>query len=109
MRRLWTLLPCALLLGCGGQGAAPTPAPPPGGGIGNKAADVVNDEQVLKEAQGVANEVVRNAQDCDFVKGALPGVNQKLDEVSHRVRTGTGETTLAAIRSRISSIAQSCP
>jgi hypothetical protein len=98
-------IPAVILLGCGG-GAAPTPAP---GGIGTDVANTVSDTALMKDVQGAANELVRNAQDCDAVKAALPEVNRKLDEASKAVRTATGQTTLAAIKSRVTSIAQACP
>jgi hypothetical protein len=95
-----------LWLSCSPGGSAPTPAP---GGIGAQAADVVSDTAVLKEAQGAANELVRNAQDCDAVKASLAEVNRKLDEAAKHVRTTTGQVTLAAVKSRVAGIAQACP
>jgi hypothetical protein len=93
-------------VGCGGGGASEAP---PSGGIGAQAAAVASDTEVMKEAQGAANELIRNVQDCDAVKAALPEVNRKLDEASSRVKTSTGQTTLAAIKSRVSAAAQACP
>jgi hypothetical protein len=72
-------------------------------------ADITVDTAVLKEAQGAANELVRNAQDCDFVKSHLADVQKALDAAAGRVRTATGQTTLAAIKTRVSQIAQACP
>ena len=86
-----------------------TPSPSPESNIGTQVANVASDTEVMKEAQGAANELVRNAQDCDVVKAAIPNVTQKLDEAGTRVRTATGQATLAAIKARVSAIIQACP
>jgi hypothetical protein len=89
---------------CGGGSSQPQ-----GGGIGAQTGAITSDTEVMREAQGAANELVRNAQDCDAVKAALPEVNRKLDEAASKIKTSTGQTTLAAVRSRVSAIAQACP
>jgi hypothetical protein len=102
-------IPAALVLfawSCGGGSSKPEPAP---GGIGAQAGDIISDTAVMKEAQSASNELVRNAQDCDAVKAALPEVNRKLDEAAAHIRTATAQATLAAIKSRVSGIAQACP
>jgi hypothetical protein len=103
--------PSILLLALAGLGllGCQQDAKPEAGGIGGQLADITSDTAVMKEAQAASNELVRNAQDCDAVKASLAEVNRKLDEAAQHVRTETGKTTLAALRSRVSSIAQACP
>jgi len=98
------LLAALVLAACAG----PEPAAP-GKGVGEQAADVVSDTDVLKAANAASGEVVRAAGDCEAVKAALPEANQKLDEIESSVRTATGRATLGALRQRVRSIAESCP
>jgi len=77
--------------------------------IGQQAADVAVDTAIVRQAQAAANEVVRNAADCDVAKPAIAEANRRLDEAMGRVRTATGKTTLEAIRKRVSTVADACP
>jgi hypothetical protein len=72
-------------------------------------AKIIDDNQILAEANAAAGDVVRAAGDCDAVKAALPAARQKLDELQGKVRTATGRTTLGAIRKRVEDSAQLCP
>jgi len=80
-----------------------------GGDLGKDAASIGSDTQVLKEASAAANEVIRNATDCDAVKAALSETNRKLDEAAGRVRTAPGRATLDSLKTQVRGIAQNCP
>lgn len=77
--------------------------------LGGRAADVVSDTEVMREASAAANEVVRNATDCEAAKAALDEAQRELDEAAAKVRTATGRATLAALRQRVKAVADACP
>lgn len=77
--------------------------------LGHQTADVVSDTEVMREASAAANEVVRNATDCDAAKTAIGEANSKLEEAASKVRTATGRATLDALRQRVKAVADACP
>lgn len=79
------------------------------GELGKDAANIVSDTNVLEEASGAANDVIRNAADCDAVKAVLPETNRKLQEAAGRIRTVAGRETLNALKTQVRNIASACP
>lgn len=79
------------------------------GQTGKDAANIASDTEVLREASGAVNAVVRQAGDCEGVKAGLDEARQGLDDAAARVRTATGRTTLEALRKRLEGIADTCP
>jgi hypothetical protein len=77
--------------------------------VGQDAANVASDTEVLREASAAANAVVRAAGDCEAVKAGLDEARQSLDDAEARVTTATGRTTLDALRKRLEGIADTCP
>lgn len=77
--------------------------------IGTQAAKIEEDTAILRDANGAANEVVRNAGDCDAVKAALPEATKKLDEAAKLVRTAAGQLTIDTLRKQVRTIAEACP
>jgi len=75
----------------------------------SQLGDVAADSVTMKEATAAAEEVVRAAGDCDAVKAAQPEALRKLDEIKPRLRTGAGQTSLAALRKQVTDTAQACP
>jgi hypothetical protein len=90
-----------LAAACGGE-EKPTPD------IGQAAAEIVSDTEVLKEAQAAANDLIRSAPECEAVTALFAEVKRKLDEAAARVQTEAGRTTLQALRSRIKPIGEAC-
>jgi hypothetical protein len=78
-------------------------------GLEKDAANLVSDTRVLEEASAAANDVVRNASDCDAVKAALPETKRKLEEAGKRVRTLTGRASLDSLNKQVANIAGACP
>ena len=97
MRKTIVLALLVLLTGC-----TPSPEPDP------SAAGVVSDTQVLSEAEAAANDVIRNAADCDVVADSFATVMSKLDEVEGRVQTAVGRTTIATLRKQVTTIGDAC-
>jgi hypothetical protein len=77
--------------------------------FGKDAGNLVADTQVLEEAAAAANDVVRNASDCDAVKAALPETRRKLDEAAKRVRTDTGRVSLDSLNKQVANVSGACP
>jgi hypothetical protein len=77
--------------------------------IGTQAAKIEEDTAILRDANGAANQVVRNAGDCDAVKAALPEAAKKLDEAAKLVRTAAGQQTIDTLRKQVRTIAEACP
>lgn len=77
--------------------------------LNDDKADLVSDTAVLEEASAAANDVVRNAAECDAVKAALPETRRRLQEAVQRVRTQTGRTTLASLHKQVNTVAGNCP
>jgi hypothetical protein len=72
------------------------------------AGGVVSDTQVLSEAEAAANDVIRNAADCDAVVDSFGTVMAKLDEVEGRLETAVGRTTLGTLRKQVTTIGDAC-
>jgi hypothetical protein len=77
--------------------------------LGKDAGNLVADTQVLEQASAAANDVVRNASDCDAVKAALPETKRKLEEADKRVRTMTGRASLDSLKRQVAIVADACP
>ena len=85
------------LVGCGGPK-----------GTDEMVSGTVSDRQALAEAESAANEVVRSAGDCDAVNAAFSSAVSKLDEVSGRIQTAVGRTTLENLRKQVRTIGEAC-
>jgi hypothetical protein len=77
--------------------------------VGQDAANVASDTDVLREASAAVNAVVRQAGDCDGVKAGLDQARQSLDDAEASASTATGRTTLEALRKRLEGVAELCP
>jgi hypothetical protein len=77
--------------------------------LGTDAGNLVADTMVLEEAAAAANDVVRNASDCDAVKAALPETRRRLDEAGKKVRTMTGRASLDSLKKQVTTVADACP
>jgi hypothetical protein len=82
---------------------------PPQKDIGQQMGDLAADNITVKQAQAAANEVVRNAGDCDLARPGIVEANRRLDEAMAKVRTATGRTTLDVLRKRVATVADACP
>lgn len=106
-RAVVAVLSALVVCGCGkAKGGA---EPEKKSDLGTSAANVASDTALLREAQGAANEVLRNATDCDAARAALPEANRQLDEAAPKVRTPVGRQTLDALRTQVNTIARNCP
>ncbi len=77
-------------------------------GADQAVSDTVSDTQALAEAESAANDVIRNASDCEAVTASFSSVMAKLDEVEGRVQTAVGRTTLGALKKQVGTIGEAC-
>jgi hypothetical protein len=82
---------------CGGGEPADTGLP-----------EAVGDTQLVKEAQAVANDLIRNASDCSAVEASYADVVAKLDEVEGKLVSEVGRSTLATIRTQVKNVTDAC-
>jgi len=104
MSRLDVGLAALLLLGGCRQERQPEPSK-----LGAQAGAIASDTEALREAQAAANEVIRNAQDCEAMKTGVPDAQQKLDAVAARIKTEAGRQTLQALKAQVRTIGEACP
>jgi hypothetical protein len=78
------------------------------GGTEQAVSGTVSDTQVLAEAEAAANEIIRNAADCEAVTASFSSVMAKLDEVEGKLQTAVGRTTLGTLRKQVGTIGEAC-
>jgi len=78
------------------------------GGTDQAVSDNVSDTQALAEAEAAANDVIRNAAECEAVTASFSSVMAKLDDVEGRLQTAVGRTTLATLKKQVGAIGDAC-
>jgi hypothetical protein len=94
---------CLAVLGLGGCKEAGTKD------LGQAVGDAGSDTALLHDANGAANEVIRNASDCPAARAAIAPAYEKLDATLKQLRTEAGKVTLAALRKQVDRISELCP
>jgi hypothetical protein len=79
-----------------------------GGGPDQAVEGTVSDTQALAEAEAAANEIIRNASDCQAVGASFASVMAKLDEVEGRLQTAVGRTTIGTLKKQVGTIGDAC-
>ena len=67
------------------------------------------DNDVVKAASAAANEVVRNATDCNAAKPLIPEAYRQIDEARKNAKTSTSGTILDTLKQQVDRVAQLCP
>jgi len=93
---------------CGGGAPRPSPGPSKKP-LGEALDDTRWDTEVLGRANTTANEVVRNAGDCEVAKPIIQEARVRLDEAEPKLRTAAGRTSLEALRTQVAKVADLCP
>jgi hypothetical protein len=73
--------------------------------IENLAAD----QAVVKAASAAANEVVRNATDCDVAKPLIPKAYDQIDEAKKNAKAVASQQILDTLKAQVDRVAQLCP
>ncbi len=92
----WLALTSLVVFGCGEED------------IGQQTGGAITDTRVMKEATAAANEVIRNATDCEVVKRAAPDVYRRLDEAAAKIQTTTGQTSIESLRAQVKRVTDTC-
>jgi hypothetical protein len=77
--------------------------------LGQTVGDAGSDTALMHDANGAANEVIRNASDCPAARAAIAPAYTKLDAIEKQLRTEAGRVTLAALRKQVDRISELCP
>jgi hypothetical protein len=104
------------LAACGGRGAAPKASPnpseatpPPARGPEADAARIAHDNEVVKEAQAIANPVLASATDCAALKAGLHDAQATLENAYERAYTEAGREAVANLKKQLEDAAKACP
>ena len=68
-----------------------------------------DDEETIKKASAVVNEVLRNSTDCEAAKPLIAEAYKKIEEADKVVTAPATHQTLAALKVQVDRIAQVCP
>jgi hypothetical protein len=79
-----------------------------GGGADQAVAGTISDTKVLAEAEAAANDIIRNASDCQAVGASFAAVMAKLDEIEGQLQTPVGRTTLGTLKKQVGTIGDAC-
>ena len=107
MRRIWigALFLCVCLTSCGG---ASSPEGEGDASPSGAAGEAVNDTQAMQEATSVANEIIRNAADCEAVEANIESAMSRLNEISSSLQTEVGRTSMNSLLRQVEQIAAAC-
>jgi hypothetical protein len=67
------------------------------------------DNDVVKAASAAANEVVRNATDCNTAKPLIPEAYRQIDEARKNAKAATSAQILDTLKQQVDRVAQLCP
>lgn len=67
-----------------------------------------SDEAVIRDAQFVVDAAVRQAEDCDAARAALPAAFQKLSEAAEKIQTREGRANLDALKAQVTRVSRAC-
>lgn len=87
----------ALCSGCGS-----------GGNEEQGVVTAVGDTSVVRDLQSAANDLVRNASDCERVKSLYPDVSAKLDAAEGQIQSEAGRTALDTMLKQVGTVAEAC-
>jgi hypothetical protein len=72
-------------------------------------AKIKEDEELIKSASALVNEVLRNSTDCETAKPLIPEAYKKIAEVDQQVSAPATRATLGALKAQVDRVAQACP
>jgi len=72
-------------------------------------AKIKDDEETIKKAGAVVNEVLRNAADCETAKPLIAEAYKRIEEADGQVSAPATHATLGALKSQVDRVAQACP
>jgi len=70
---------------------------------------IKDDEETIKHAGAMVNEVLRNAADCDVAKPMIAEAYKRIEEADKNVSAPATHQTLGALKAQVDRVAQACP
>ncbi len=70
---------------------------------------IKEDEETIKKASAVVNEVIRNSTDCEAAKSLIPEAYQRIQEAALMVTAPAGQATLGALKAQVDRVKEACP
>jgi uncharacterized coiled-coil DUF342 family protein len=71
--------------------------------------NLAHDQAVVKAASAAANEVVRNATDCEVAKPLIPEAYRQIDEAKKNARAAASQQILDTLKIQVDRVTQLCP
>lgn len=72
-------------------------------------SQIKGDEETIKHASAVVNDVVRNMADCDVAKPLIVEAYKRIEEADKIVTAPGTHQTLGALKAQVDRVAQACP
>lgn len=70
---------------------------------------IKEDEETIKRASAVVNEVIRNSTDCEAARALIPEAYKRIEEASAVVTAPATRTTLDALKVQVDRVKEICP
>jgi hypothetical protein len=72
-------------------------------------AKIKDDEEAIKHASAVVNEVIRNSTDCNVAKPLIAEARKRIETAQELVTAPATRATLGALTAQVDRVAQVCP
>jgi hypothetical protein len=67
------------------------------------------DEETIKQASAVVNEVIRNSLDCEAAKPLIPEAYKRIEEAHRTAQAPAAHATLDALKVQVDRVKDACP
>jgi hypothetical protein len=71
--------------------------------------NLAHDQEIVRAASAAANEVVRNATDCETARPLIPEAYRKIDEAAGQVKAASSRQILDTLKTQVDRVSQLCP
>lgn len=70
---------------------------------------IKEDEETIKRASAVVNEVIRNTTDCEAAKALIPEAYKRIEEAHKAAQAPAAHATLDALKVQVDRVKDVCP
>jgi len=70
---------------------------------------IKEDEETIKHASAVVNEVIRNSLDCEAAKPLIPEAYKRIEEAQKAAQAPAAHATLDALKVQVDRVKEVCP
>ena len=71
--------------------------------------NIKGDEETVKRASAVVNEVIRNSADCDAAKPLIPEAYRRIEDARNAVQAPAARATLDMLKVQVDRVKDVCP